>query len=181
VGDGREDVEVGIGEDGALAGHDVGVDAGADAAGANVVREGHSGEVSQEVAAGSHFASALTPGEPGDPCAAMRGCEEDGAADRRYWSGIVHRLLNKIVSKRESTHGMCDDIDELRARTFPQAQNCSANLMRVIEIAAERIIEFERQDSMRGPAVCFEPARYSSKGSGTVLPPRKNQDGHNGT
>jgi hypothetical protein len=84
VGDGREDVEVDIGKDGALAGHDVGVDAGADAASANVVREGRSGEVAQEFAAGSHFASALAPGEPGGPCAAMRGCEEDGAADRWY-------------------------------------------------------------------------------------------------
>jgi hypothetical protein len=146
VGDGGEDVEVGIGKDGALAGHDVGVDAAADAAGAKVVREGRSGEIAQEFAAGSHFASALAPCEPGDPCAAMWGCEEDGAADRRYWSGIVNRLLNKIVSKRESTHGMCDDIDELRARTFTEAQNCSGNLMGVIEVAAERIIEFERQD-----------------------------------
>jgi hypothetical protein len=146
VGDGGEDVEVCIGKDGALAGHDVGVDAGADAASANVVGDGRSGEVAQEIAPGSHLACALAPCEPCDPCAAMWSCEEDGAADRRYWSGIVHRLLNKIVPKRESTHGMCDDIDELRARTFTQAQNCSANLMGVIEVAAERIIEFERQD-----------------------------------
>ena len=181
VGDGREDVEGGIGKDGALAGHDVGVDAGANAAGANVVREGRPGEVAQELAAGSHFASALAPGEPGDPRTAMWGCEEDGAADRWHGSGIVHVAVNKIVSKRKSTHGMCDDIDVLRARSFTQAQNCSANLMGVIEVAAERIIEFERQDCIRWPAVCFESARDSAQGSGTVLPPGKNQDGHDGT
>ena len=179
VGDIGEYMEGGTGKDCAGAGHDMGIDASADAARVDCRGQGLLGEVAEELAAGPHLPGAAAPCEVCDPGAEVRRTQKYGTSDGRVILS-VGPFGNEVVSEGESAHGVRDHIDSPGVGSAAKIGNGRVQFLRVIEIAAEGIRELDGSDVVFGPAVGDQAVREATQGSGTVLPTRYYENGDDG-
>lgn len=159
------------GQQRARAGHDPGIDRGADAVSPHVGRQGARVQLAQEVAVRTHLCPTSAPREVCHPGAVMRCTDEDRSVHTRPWR------RGHVLAEREPTHRVRHHRNAVDAGVVAQCFDGGVQLIGMDEIAAVRVSEPEAAHVLVGPPPRDELTLAVSERAWRVMITRHEQRG----